>query len=126
MGDDAREGEVVVALGTADLEITAADTRGTVPSPSGPVSVGAVRVVGDTWPLLLPVGGPEPAPLFDRQIRAFGPEGQRVLRQLRVGIVGGGGTGSALFEQLVRLGVGYIVILDPDEINDDGSNDTRV
>lgn len=54
------------------------------------------------------------------------PDGQRVLTQLRVGIVGAGGTGSAVFEQLVRIGVGQILIIDPDTINDDGSNVTRV
>lgn len=126
MGDEAHEGEVVVTLGPDGLDITATAVDGTLPGPAGPVPVGAVRVVGDMWRLLLPPGDSEPMPLFDRQVRAFGPDGQRVLRALRVGIVGAGGTGSALFEQLVRLGVGDIVIIDPDEINEDGSNVTRV
>lgn len=126
VGDDARAGEVVVGLGPSALSISATDTQGTLPSPTRPVAVGAVRVVGDSWRLLLPADGPDPAPCFDRQIRSFGHDGQRVLRELRVGIVGAGGTGSALFEQLVRLGVGDIVTIDPDEINDDGSNVTRV
>jgi molybdopterin/thiamine biosynthesis adenylyltransferase len=125
-GDDAHEDEGVVHLGPSGLDVTATTVAGTLPAPYGSVPVGAVKVVGDAWRLLLPTVGPEPAPHFDRQVRAFGPDGQRVLAQLRVGIVGGGGTGSALFEQLVRLGVGDILIVDPDEINEDGSNVTRV
>jgi hypothetical protein len=52
--------------------------------------------------------------IFDRQIRAFGPEGQQVLRALRVGVVGGGGTGSPTLEQVVRLGVGNVILIDDD------------
>jgi molybdopterin/thiamine biosynthesis adenylyltransferase len=61
---------------------------------------------------------------FDRQIRAFGPEGQALLRRLRVGIVGASGTGSPVFEQLVRLGVSEIVVLDPKDLT--AANVTRV
>ncbi len=61
---------------------------------------------------------------FDRQIRAFGSDGQKVLRRLRVGVVGGGGTGSAVYEQLVRLGVGEIVVIDDDEVS--ATNLTRI
>jgi molybdopterin-synthase adenylyltransferase len=50
----------------------------------------------------------------DRQIRAFGIEGQRRLEQLQVGIVGLGGTGSVVAQQLAYLGVGEITLIDPD------------
>jgi molybdopterin/thiamine biosynthesis adenylyltransferase len=49
---------------------------------------------------------------FDRQIRAFGRELQPLLRRLRIGVVGAGGTGSAVIEQLTRLGVGCLLISD--------------
>ena len=62
--------------------------------------------------------------VYDRQIRAFGKDGQRILRRLRIGIVGCGGTGSAVAEQLTRLGVGSLVLVDDDEITD--TNVTRV
>lgn len=55
---------------------------------------------------------------FDRQIRAFGVEGQALLKSLRVGVVGAGGTGSAVLEQLVRLGVGDVVLIDDDVIDE--------
>lgn len=51
---------------------------------------------------------------FDRQVRAFGPDIQRLLQRLHIGVVGAGGTGSAIIEQLVRLGVGRISIFDDD------------
>lgn len=62
--------------------------------------------------------------LFDRNVRAFGGDVQRALQDLRVGIVGCGGTGSAVAEQLVRLGVRDVLLLDPDILSE--SNLTRV
>jgi molybdopterin/thiamine biosynthesis adenylyltransferase len=61
---------------------------------------------------------------YDRQILAFGEAVQRVLRDLRVGIVGGGGTGSCVAEQLVRLGVGSVVLIDDDILT--STNLTRI
>lgn len=55
----------------------------------------------------------EPIPeFFDRQVRAFGPDIQRLLARLHIGIVGVGGTGSAVAEQLYRLGVGTLSLFD--------------
>jgi len=53
---------------------------------------------------------------FDRQVRAFGPEFQRRLGAIRVGLVGCGGLGSVLVEQLTRLGVRDWVLVDPDAV----------
>lgn len=84
-------------------------------------------VVGSRFRLLTAVDTPPTdhvPPLFDRQVRAFGGDIQDVLRRLRVGVVGAGGTGSAVVEQLTRLGVGDLLIIDPDVIED--TNLTRV
>ena len=54
--------------------------------------------------------------IYDRQIRVFGEEGQQILHHLAVAIVGGGGIGSLIFILLVRLGVGHIILLDPDVV----------
>lgn len=62
--------------------------------------------------------------MFDRSIRAFGGAIQSALGQLRVAIVGCGGTGSAVIEQLVRLGVRRLRLFDPKALT--GSNVTRV
>jgi molybdopterin/thiamine biosynthesis adenylyltransferase len=51
--------------------------------------------------------------MHDRNVRAFGA-GQYVLQQLNVGIVGLGGLGSLVVEQLAHLGIGGFVLLDPD------------
>jgi molybdopterin/thiamine biosynthesis adenylyltransferase len=78
-----------------------------------------IRVVGDRIQLLHAEGAPDAeidADIYDRQIRAFGADGQALLRRLRIGIVGGGGTGSATFEQLLRSGAGAITIIDSDVV----------
>lgn len=71
------------------------------------------------WPL--PAGwlGDE---TYDRNVRAFGPEGQKILRQTRVGVVGLGGTGSVVVQQLAYLGVGELVLIDPDSIEESNLN----
>lgn len=53
---------------------------------------------------------------WDRQVRAFGVDGQSVLKRLKVGIVGAGGTGSVVAKQLTHLGVGELLIIDPDTV----------
>ena len=62
--------------------------------------------------------------LYDRNVRAFGGDVQRVIGDLRVAVIGCGGTGSAVVEQLVRLGVRRIHVFDPDTLTI--SNLTRV
>lgn len=57
---------------------------------------------------------------YDRQIRALGPDGQRQLRALRIGVVGVGGTGSQVAQQLAHLGCSDIMLSDPDRI--EGTN----
>ena len=52
--------------------------------------------------------------VFDRQVRAFGVSGQRVLQKLRIAIVGLGGTGSLVAQQLAHLGVRNYILVDPD------------
>jgi molybdopterin/thiamine biosynthesis adenylyltransferase len=60
--------------------------------------------------------------VFDRQVRAFGAVGQRRLAQLRVAIVGLGGTGSIVAQQLLHLGVRTFICVDPDVIESTNLN----
>jgi len=52
----------------------------------------------------------------DRQARIFGDRGQAVLDAQKVAVIGAGGAGSLLVEYLARLGVGHLVIIDPDRV----------
>ena len=54
----------------------------------------------------------------------FGEAGQAMLRRAKVAIVGLGGVGSLVNEYLARLGVGELVLVDPDRI--EKSNLSRV
>lgn len=61
---------------------------------------------------------PEAALRFDRQARLFGAAGQAILRQMHVAVVGAGGGGSMIVEQLAHLGVGKLTIVDFDVVKD--------
>lgn len=51
-----------------------------------------------------------------RTVQAFGEGTFNLLKKLKIGIVGCSGTGSPVVEQLVRLGVGNLVLVDPDKV----------
>jgi molybdopterin/thiamine biosynthesis adenylyltransferase len=53
---------------------------------------------------------------YDRQVQVFGIQVQKRLSSLRIGIVGLGGTGSMVAEQLAHLGIQRFVLVDPDVI----------
>lgn len=59
---------------------------------------------------------------FDRNVRAFGAMGQATLSGMTIGIVGLGGIGSIVAEQLAHLGVGQFVLLDPDVLEETNLN----
>ena len=52
----------------------------------------------------------------DRQARLFGDRGQEILECQKVAVIGAGGAGSLLVEYLARLGVGHLVVIDPERI----------
>lgn len=62
--------------------------------------------------------------VFDRQIRAFGVKGQQLLSKLKIGIIGLGGTGSAVAEALARAGIKDFIIIDNDKF--EKSNITKL
>ena len=78
-----------------------------------------VRIVGPNITFLR--DAPEHTPdavddRYDRQARLFGPAGQARLRNLHVAVIGAGGGGSILIEQLAHLGVGRITAVDYDVV----------
>lgn len=52
----------------------------------------------------------------DRHAQVLGEETVAVLRHLRCGVIGCSGTGSPTIEQLYRLGVGEVVLVDPQTV----------
>lgn len=86
----------------------------------GFVSLDSVTVVGLQVVTMdcgsSPSGGGYLSERFDRQVRVFGPSGQRVLEALKVAVVGVGGTGSLVAEQLARAGVQDVVLIDSDRV----------
>jgi molybdopterin/thiamine biosynthesis adenylyltransferase len=82
-----------------------------------------VRVFGDDFRLHYPGRGlGVPRREFHRQELAFGKALSQDLSMLRIAIVGCGGTGSALALLLVRLGVGQILLIDNDIVEDTNLN----
>ncbi len=59
---------------------------------------------------------------FDRSIRFFGHEGQQRLQATRIGVVGAGGLGTHVLQQLALLGVGALIVVDPEELDDTNRN----
>jgi molybdopterin/thiamine biosynthesis adenylyltransferase len=53
-----------------------------------------------------------------RHYAFFGREGQRRLNQLRVAVIGVGGTGSIVTQQLAYLGVGALDLIDPEQLDE--------
>jgi len=51
-----------------------------------------------------------------RTRQAFGDGTYNKLKQMKIAVIGCSGTGSPTVEQLVRLGLGTIVIIDPDDV----------
>jgi molybdopterin/thiamine biosynthesis adenylyltransferase len=82
--------------------------------------------IGEHWQLTRSFDSdlPEIPAIFDRNVRAFGPAIQGTFGDLRIAVVGAGGTGSAMAEQLVRLGARHLTLFDADTLTE--SNVTRV
>lgn len=57
-----------------------------------------------------------PDDVMSRQALALGREATRALRELRIAVVGCGGTGSAVAMLLARLGVGQLLLIDDDVV----------
>ena len=89
-------------------------------------TLGTYRVIGNDITRLYsqPWQEREANAEHDRQVRMLGAAGQHILQASKVAVVGLGGVGSLVAEYLARLGVGNLVLIDPDEI--ESSNLSRV
>ena len=64
---------------------------------------------GDEQPLVIP----EQA---RRDVQAFGEGTYRIVRRLRIAVIGASGTGSLVIEELVRSHARYLKVIDPDKV----------
>jgi hypothetical protein len=82
----------------------------------------ALQVVGSTSRRLTPTPESRPGTTtqsparFERQVLALGSHGQAILSGLRVAIIGLGGTGSFVAQELAYLGVNDFILIDPDSV----------
>lgn len=87
-------------------------------NPSTHEPLNPVCVIGSQFRFGLPNNNcDELTTTFHRQSLAFGRAFTSTLQQLRVGIVGCGGTGSAVALLSARLGVGRILLIDKDVVD---------
>jgi hypothetical protein len=90
-----------------------------------PSSVDTVRVIGSRYRFFRnsPHGVVSHIePTFDRQVRVFGSAVSATLRNLRISIVGCGGTGSAVAALLARIGIGRLALIDDDIVEETNLN----
>lgn len=83
------------------------------------VCLGELVIVGDHLVMRPLAGGPSPSPpppaaLFDRALAVTGAGALARLSRMRIAVVGASGTGSLMAELLVRAGIGYLTLIDPD------------
>lgn len=89
-----------------------------------PVSINEFMVVGapmKTWQISSP---PRKKSIrdFSRQESFLGPESSEILSRIKVGIVGLGGGGSHVVQQLAHIGVKRYTICDPDKVENSNLN----
>jgi len=87
-----------------------------------PERINEVAVIGETWSFQDERRSNATSPELDRQIRAFGRASTEQLSRLRIGVVGCGGTGSAVASMLARIGTRHLALVDADRIDETNLN----
>jgi molybdopterin-synthase adenylyltransferase len=85
--------------------------------PDQTVNAVKVRVIGrhaQTFHTAQEATSSTSSSIHSRQELIWGSQGQNLLRNATVGIIGAGGTGSVVAQQLIHLGVGNLIIIDPE------------
>lgn len=77
--------------------------------------IGRILHAGPRIALTSPTANITPPDFLDRQQRLFGDAANRTISNLRVGVVGGGGTGSAVLPLLMRHGVQQAILFERDK-----------
>jgi molybdopterin/thiamine biosynthesis adenylyltransferase len=87
-----------------------------------PQPVADIVTIGEKWSFDNAQTAVSLPPELDRQIRAFGAASTEQLARLRIGIIGCGGTGSAVASLLARIGVRHVALFDADHVDDTNLN----
>src|SRR6266550_1526702 len=82
----------------------------------------SILVPGDDIAFWHSGDGPRVSASAQRHAQLFGAGTTRRLNELAIAVVGCSGTGSPLIEQLTRLGVGRLVLVDPDCVEERNLN----
>ena len=82
----------------------------------------AITVVGDDISIWTPDSSARLEAFAERHAQAFGSGTIHRLRSMSAGVVGCSGTGSLVAEQLARLGIGRLVLVDPDRVEEKNLN----
>jgi len=113
--------------GTRIISLVATSDGGIVgrvwESPVQKKNIDLIRVFGERFRMHYGDRGVDKvAEAFDRQALAFGAALNQDLSMLRIGIIGLGGTGSALNMLIGRLGPGFLALFDADTIEESNRN----
>lgn len=93
------------------------------PKPKAFEPMRMIRIIGTEYRLDYPErGGSATLPALQRQALAFGHALNNDFRKLKIGIVGCGGTGSAVAVLLARLGIGQLLFIDNDVVDQTNLN----
>lgn len=88
--------------------------------PCGELSM--IQVTGDELRFFSPTHSMKVGAFAERHAQAFGKGTTNLLSHLSVAVVGCSGTGSVVVELLARLGVGRLVLIDPDHVEERNLN----
>lgn len=96
---------------------------GRVIGDDGPIdTLSSVMVVGDDLKFWRQTSAGYSEGFTLRHAQAFGAGTTNLLRSLSIAVIGCSGTGSLVIEQLARLGVGRLVLIDPDCVEEKNLN----
>jgi molybdopterin/thiamine biosynthesis adenylyltransferase len=85
--------------------------------PGETVTASSISLVGNHIKIARAKAAADEDQFLARQAALFGRGFNPVMRGLRIGVVGGGGTGSAVAMLLARMGVGFLGLMDKDTID---------
>lgn len=85
-------------------------------------SFDSIKLVGDDLKFWTPKKKEVFEQFSKRTLQVFGEKTTSLLKDLKIAVIGASGTGSVVIEQLFRLGVGELILVDPDIVEEKNLN----